>query len=102
MQLSGRAIRLQVKPDIRDNYVFLIGKLHVVFTSLKVLGKLIDGSGLDQAFEEAGRITVPLLIYYSFKKWFQWFLKSKPSSLFPLETFFTLQELHITHFYKEL
>ena len=90
MQLSGRAIRLQVKPDIRDNYVFLIGELHLVFTSLKVLGKLIDGSGLDQAFEEAGRITVLLPIYYSFKKWFQWFLKSKPSSLFPLEKLFTL------------
>ena len=31
-----------------------MGELHVVFTTLKVLGKVIDGSGLDQAFEEAG------------------------------------------------
>ena len=58
LQLYAKAIRLQVKPDIRDSYVFRIGELHVVFTSLKVLGKLIDGSGLDQAFEEARRITV--------------------------------------------
>ena len=56
LQLYAKAFRLQVKPDIRDNYVFRIGELHVVFTSLKVLGKLINGSGLDQAFEEAGRI----------------------------------------------
>ena len=44
------------KPDICDNYVFRIGELHAVFTSLKVLGKLIDGSELDQAFQEVGRI----------------------------------------------
>ena len=69
--LYAKAIRLQVKSDIRGNYVFRIGELHVVFTSLKVLDKLIDGSGLDQAFEKAGKITVILLIYYSFKKWFQ-------------------------------
>ena len=68
LQLNAEAIRLQVKPDIRDNYVLRIGELHVVFTSLKVLGKLIDGSGLDQLFEEAGRIIVILFIYYSFKK----------------------------------
>ena len=68
LQLNAKAIRLQVKPDIRDNYVLRIGELHVVFTSLKVLGKLIDGSGLDQVFEEAGRIIVILFIYYSFKK----------------------------------
>ena len=68
LQLNAEAIRLQVKPDIRDNYVLRIGELHVVFTSLKVFGKLIDGSGLDQLFEEAGRIIVILFIYYSFKK----------------------------------
>ena len=31
-----------------------MGELHIVFTALKGLGKLIDGSGLDQVFEEAG------------------------------------------------
>ena len=41
------------KPDIRDNFVFRMGELHVVFYVLKVLGKLIDGSRLDQAFVEA-------------------------------------------------
>ena len=31
----------------------LLGKLHVVFTAFKMLGKIIDGSDLDKAFEEA-------------------------------------------------
>ena len=64
--LYAKAIHLQVKPDIRDKYVFRTGELHIVFTSLKVLGKLINGSGLDQAFEEAGRIIV--IVSMVFKK----------------------------------
>ena len=31
-----------------------MGELHVVFTVLKVLGKIINNSGLDLSFEEAG------------------------------------------------
>ena len=31
-----------------------MGELHVVFTVLKVLGKIINNSGLDLTFEEAG------------------------------------------------
>ena len=31
-----------------------MGELHVVFTVLKVLGKIINSSGLDLSFEEAG------------------------------------------------
>ena len=54
LQLYIKAIHLQQqKPDIRDNFVFRMGELHVVFYVLKVLGKLIDGSRLDQAFVEA-------------------------------------------------
>ena len=33
--------------------VFRVGELHVAFCALKVMGKLTDGSGLDQSFEEA-------------------------------------------------
>ena len=32
---------------------YRLGKLHVVFTAFKMLGKIIDGSDLDKAFEEA-------------------------------------------------
>ena len=53
LQLYIKAIHLQQKPDIRDNFVFRMGELHVVFCVLKVLGKLIDGSGLYQALVEA-------------------------------------------------
>ena len=53
LQLYAKAILLQANPDIRNNYVFRMGELHVVFCFLKVLGKMIDGSGLDQAFEIA-------------------------------------------------
>ena len=56
LQLYAKAIRLQAKPDVSNNFVFRIGELHVVFTVLKMLGKLIDGSGLDQAFQEAGTL----------------------------------------------
>ena len=36
-----------------DNFVIRPGELHVVFTASKMLGKVIDGNGLDKAFEEA-------------------------------------------------
>ena len=48
-----KAIGQQQKPDIRDNVVFRMGELHMVFCELKVLGNLTDGSILDQAFVEA-------------------------------------------------
>ena len=58
LQLYIKAVRLHEKVDIKSNFVFRMGKLHVVFCVLKVIGKVIDGSGLDQAFEEAGKITI--------------------------------------------
>ena len=54
LQLYSKCIRLQTMDEISDNCVFRMGELHVVFTTLKVLGKFIDGSGLDQSFQEAG------------------------------------------------
>ena len=56
LQLYAKAIRLQGKPDIKSDFVFRMGELHIMLTTLKVLGKLIDGRGLDQAFEEAGKL----------------------------------------------
>ena len=58
LQLYIKAVQLHEKVDIKSNFVFRMGKLHVVFCVLKVIGKVIDGSGLDQAFEEAGKITI--------------------------------------------
>ena len=55
LQLYIKTIRLQERNDIKDSFVFRMGELHVVFCVLKVIGKLIDGSGLDHVFNEAGR-----------------------------------------------
>lgn len=55
LQLYIKAIRLQERDDINESFVFRMGELHVVFCVLKCLGKLIDGSGLDNVFHEAGK-----------------------------------------------
>ena len=55
LQLYIKAVMLQQRPDIHSGFVFHMGELHVVFCALKVIGKLIDGGGLDQAFHEAGK-----------------------------------------------
>ena len=55
MQLYIKAVILQQRPDIQSGFVFRMGELHVMFCALKVIGKLIDGSGLDQAFDEADK-----------------------------------------------
>ena len=49
---------LQQSPDIRNGFVFRMGELHV-FRALKVIGKLIDGSGLDQIFDKVGMSSLP-------------------------------------------
>ena len=45
-----------MKPDIKNNFVFRLGQLHIVFNTLKAIRKLINGSGLDQASEQAGKL----------------------------------------------
>ena len=52
LQLYSKALQLESNSKI-DNFVIRLGELHVVFTAFKMLGKIIDGSGLDKAFEEA-------------------------------------------------
>ena len=59
LQLYIKAIMLQQRTDIQNGFVFRMGELHVVFCALKVIGKLIDGSGLDQIFDEAGMSSLP-------------------------------------------
>ena len=52
LQLYSKALQLESNSEI-DNFVIRLGELHVVFTAFKMLGKIIDGSSLDKAFEEA-------------------------------------------------
>ena len=54
LQLYAKCIQLQEKNEIIEGFIFRMGELHVVFTVLKVLGKIINNSGLDLSFEEAG------------------------------------------------
>ena len=53
LQLYIKAVMLQQRPDIRSGFVFCMGEFHVVLCALKVTGKLIGGSCLDQTFGEA-------------------------------------------------
>ena len=59
LQLYIKAIMLQQRPDIQNGFVFRMEELHVVFCALKGIGKLIDGIGLDQIFDEAGMSSLP-------------------------------------------
>lgn len=53
LQLYVKCMELRSKDEIKDNFIFRLGELHVVFAYLKVLGKYINGSGLDQILIES-------------------------------------------------
>ena len=53
LQLYSKCIQLQSNLEISKQFIFRMGELHIVFAVLKTLGKIIDGSGLDQSFIEA-------------------------------------------------
>ena len=44
----------EVNEDIRNNYIFLPGELHVTFWASAALGEYIEASGIDQAWIEGG------------------------------------------------
>ena len=48
LQLYAKCMELRSKNEIKDNFIFRLGELHIVFAFLKVLGKYINCSGLDQ------------------------------------------------------
>ena len=54
LQLYAKCMQLREKQNINENFIFRLGELHVVFAMLKVIGKYIEGSGLDRLFIEAG------------------------------------------------
>ena len=47
-------MQMRENPDIRNNYIFRLGELHIVFAMIKVLGKYIENIGLDRLFIETG------------------------------------------------
>ena len=53
LQHYSKCIQLQSNLEISEQFIFRMGELQIVFAALKTLGKIIDGSGLDQSFIEA-------------------------------------------------
>ena len=53
LQLYAKCIKLRSKNEIKGNFIFILGELHVVFAFLKVYGKYINCSGLDQILVDA-------------------------------------------------
>ena len=47
-------MQLPSREEIRKDFVFRLGELHIVFAILKVMGKYIEESGLDRLLVEAG------------------------------------------------
>ena len=47
LQFYAKKVLLQANPEFWNNFVFRMGELHALFCFLKVLGKIINGSGLD-------------------------------------------------------
>lgn len=49
--LYNRAVKI---PNYKDKWIIRLGSLHVIIALLKCLGKYIEGSGLDSAWELSG------------------------------------------------
>ena len=48
LQLYAKCMGLRSKNEIKDNFIYRLGELHIVFAFLKVLGKYINCRVLDQ------------------------------------------------------
>ncbi len=54
MDLYKRVVKLEhLHPQFRDKWVFSPGAFHTVICALRCLGRTIEGSGLDTAWQEA-------------------------------------------------
>ena len=61
LQLYGKALQLQGRNEIANNFVFRPGELHIVFAFQHAMGIYIENSGLDQSFIDCdiyGPVTV--------------------------------------------
>ena len=61
MQLYAKALHLQGRNEISNNFVFRPGELHIVLAFQHASGKYIENSGLDQYFIDCdiyGPVTV--------------------------------------------
>ena len=54
LQLFMKCIQLQSIGNINQSFIFRMGELHTVFCTMRVLGKIIDASGLDMSHSIVG------------------------------------------------
>lgn len=54
LQLYLKYMQMRENKDIKKNFIVRLGELHTVFAFLKVIGKYIQGSGVDQVLVKAG------------------------------------------------
>ena len=55
LQLYDMAMQLCIEhEDIRKQFLFRPGELHIVLWALASLGNYVEGNGIDQAWVEAG------------------------------------------------
>ena len=47
-------MQMREKNEIKGNFILWLGELHIVFSFLKVIGKYILSSDVDQMLNEAG------------------------------------------------
>ena len=79
-------------PVMKDNFIFRLGELDIVFAMLKVLGKYMIDSGLDDIFFETG-IFGPTN--------FDQIIQGKHKKIF-LEVYFTLYLVLLTMLYENV
>ena len=53
LQIYSKSVQLRLNTYLDDSSVIRLGELHVVFTAFKCLGKLINGSLVNQVLEKA-------------------------------------------------
>lgn len=53
LQLYNKCLQLKANEEIAKDFIFRLGELHAVFAMLKVIGKYIESSGLDEILVEA-------------------------------------------------
>ena len=54
LQLYSKCMQMCQNDEIKNIFIFRLGKLHVVFAYLKVLGKYVLGSGIEEILIHAG------------------------------------------------
>ena len=54
LQLYSKCMQMRENEEIKKNFILRLGELHIVFAFLKVIGKYIQGSGMNQVLIEAG------------------------------------------------